>query len=157
MRILIDIGHPGHVHLFRPFVLEMQKRSHIFLFTCRQKEFEIELLQSAGFSYKSFGSHYKSKLGLSLALFLSKSLREAELSFTELLEKDIPQNVKKTVKRYIKKINNLKKQHFLSVFASLSTGYDTNINNGNDYEILGVKTNPKKSKLLTLFCLLISS
>lgn len=60
MRILIDIGHPGHVHLFRPFTKEMMKRGHVIFFTCRQKEFEIELLEASAFDYKCFGLHYKS-------------------------------------------------------------------------------------------------
>ena len=63
MRILIDIGHPGHVHLFRPFTIEMQNKGHDILFTCRQKEFEIELLQASKFNYISFGKHYKTKYG----------------------------------------------------------------------------------------------
>jgi uncharacterized protein len=63
MRILIDIGHPGHVHLFKNFAWEMGKRSHIVFFTCREKEFEIELLKSYGFKYKSFGRKYNSKYG----------------------------------------------------------------------------------------------
>jgi len=63
MRILIDIGHPGHVHLFRPFAKEMQKKGHSVLFTCRQKEFEIELLEAANLDYISFGNHYKTKYG----------------------------------------------------------------------------------------------
>ncbi len=60
MRIIIDIGHPGHVHLFRPFTKEMTKRGHVIFFTCRQKEFEIELLKASAFDYKCFGRHYKS-------------------------------------------------------------------------------------------------
>jgi len=63
MRILIDIGHPGHVHLFRPFAQEMIKRDSQVLFTCRQKEFETELLESAGFTYRCFGKHFQSKVG----------------------------------------------------------------------------------------------
>jgi len=63
MRIQIDIGHPGHVHLFKNFALAMQEKGHNILFTCRDKEFEIELLKSYGFSYKSFGKKYKSLLG----------------------------------------------------------------------------------------------
>lgn len=63
MRILIDIGHPGHVHLFRHFAVEMQKKGHEFLFTTRQKEFEIELLSAFGFRYVSFGKHYSTLRG----------------------------------------------------------------------------------------------
>lgn len=63
MRILIDIGHPGHVHLFRPFANVMQNKGHKVFFTCREKEFEVELLKAAGFRYKSFGRKYKSVIG----------------------------------------------------------------------------------------------
>jgi predicted glycosyltransferase len=63
MKILIDIGHPAHVHLFRHFAKEMQKNGHQILFTCRDKEFEIYLLKKFGFKYKSFGRKYKSRTG----------------------------------------------------------------------------------------------
>lgn len=70
MRILIDIGHPGHVHLFRPFAQIMREKGNEVLFTCRQKEFEIELLKNAGFNYVSFGQKYTSILGKIVGLFV---------------------------------------------------------------------------------------
>ncbi len=63
MKILIDIGHPGHVHLFKNFAWEMQKKGHEILFSCRDKEFEIYLLEKYGFQYKSFGKKYKKLIG----------------------------------------------------------------------------------------------
>ena len=63
MRILIDIGHPAHVHLFKNFAWEMQKKGHIILFTCREKEFEISLLKTYGFNYITFGKHYINIVG----------------------------------------------------------------------------------------------
>lgn len=63
MNILIDIGHPAHVHLFKNFAHEMQKRGNKILFTCRDKEFEIKLLKHNAFQYKSFGKKYISVLG----------------------------------------------------------------------------------------------
>lgn len=63
MKILIDIGHPGHVHLFKHFAWKMQKRGYDLLFTCRDKEFEIELLKHYDFTFKSFGRKYSSKIG----------------------------------------------------------------------------------------------
>jgi uncharacterized protein len=63
MRILIDIGHPAHVHLFKNFAWEMQKKGHMIFFTCREKEYEKELLEHYGFKYKSFGKKYKSTVG----------------------------------------------------------------------------------------------
>lgn len=63
MKILIDIGHPAHVHLFKNFAQEMISKGHKILFTCREKEFELELLIHSGFEYKSFGKKYNSPLG----------------------------------------------------------------------------------------------
>lgn len=63
MKVQIDIGHPAHVHLFKNFALEMQNNGHKILFTCRDKEFEIELLKKYGFQYKSFGKKFKSTSG----------------------------------------------------------------------------------------------
>jgi predicted glycosyltransferase len=82
MKILIDIGHPGHVHLFKNFAWQMEKKGHEILFTVRDKEYEIYLLKTFGFKYISFGKHYKSKLGkiIGLIKFDLKMLR-AVLSF----------------------------------------------------------------------------
>ena len=63
MNILIDIGHPAHVHVFKNFAWEMQNRGHKILFSCREKEFEVELLTSFGFSFHSFGKKHISILG----------------------------------------------------------------------------------------------
>ncbi len=63
MKILIDIGHPGHVHLFKNFAKEMQKKGHTFLFTCREKEFEIELLKAERLDFVSFGKKYNTTFG----------------------------------------------------------------------------------------------
>jgi predicted glycosyltransferase len=63
MKILIDIGHPGQVHLWRPFAKIMEKKGNSILFTCRDKEFEVELLTAAGFNFICLGKHYKKRIG----------------------------------------------------------------------------------------------
>ncbi len=63
MKILIDIGHPAHVHLFRHFAQEMTKKGHKFLFTTREKEVAVHLLKHFGFDFVSFGKPYKSLPG----------------------------------------------------------------------------------------------
>ena len=68
MNILIDVGHPAHVHLFRNFAIEMQSKKHKILFTCRDKEFEIYLLEHYRLPYKSFGRKYLSLPGKMLGL-----------------------------------------------------------------------------------------
>lgn len=69
MKLLIDIGHPGHVHLFKNFALELKKKGHTILFTTRQKEYETELLAAYDFDFVSFGKHYSSLAGKIFGLF----------------------------------------------------------------------------------------
>ncbi len=69
MKILIDSGHPAHVHLFKYFALEMQKKGNEVLFTCRNKEFEINLLNHYNLPYKSFGKKYNSIIGKIWGIF----------------------------------------------------------------------------------------
>ncbi|MCJ7448587.1 MAG: DUF354 domain-containing protein [Bacteroidales bacterium] len=75
MKILIDIGHPAHVHLFRHLAQELIKNNNEVLFTCREKEFEVELLDYFGFKFKTFGRKYKSSAGKAWGL-LKFTLKE---------------------------------------------------------------------------------
>ena len=59
MRILIDIGHPAHVHLFKNFAFILLEKGHDILFTTRDKEVTLQLLDCYNFNYISFGKHYK--------------------------------------------------------------------------------------------------
>lgn len=63
MRVLIDIGHPAHVHLFKNLAWKLQKDGHKILFTCRDREHVVHLLRTYGFVYENFGKHYKSLKG----------------------------------------------------------------------------------------------
>lgn len=69
MRILIDIGHPAHVHLFKNFAWIIENKGHKVFFTTREKEFEIDLLAKYGFEFKSVGKKYKSTFGKIFGLF----------------------------------------------------------------------------------------
>jgi predicted glycosyltransferase len=70
LKVLIDIGHPAHVHLFKHFAWEMQSKGHAVLFTCRDKEFEIHLLSKYGFKFINFGKKYKSTIGKLLGMIV---------------------------------------------------------------------------------------
>lgn len=63
MKILIDIGHPAHVHLFRYFSRRMEEKGHRILFTCRDKEVTIQLLESFRLPFVSLGRHFRSRAG----------------------------------------------------------------------------------------------
>jgi uncharacterized protein len=59
MRVLIDIGHPAHVHLFRNLALEMMKKGSSFIFTVREGENQARLLKESGFEYVVIGKKQK--------------------------------------------------------------------------------------------------
>lgn len=63
MRILVDINHPAHVHMYHYFAEEMQHRGHDVLFVCRDKEFEVRLLTNFGFKFINLGKKHKSVIG----------------------------------------------------------------------------------------------
>lgn len=68
MRILIDVGHPSDVHLFRLFYEEMVKRDHQILFTARDKEVTIGLLDAFRLNYIPYGKPFKSRIGKLLGI-----------------------------------------------------------------------------------------
>jgi uncharacterized protein len=63
MKVLIDINHPAHVHLFKNTAWQLQAHGHVVLFTTRNKEIAHILLKNLGFNFISFGKPYKKMLG----------------------------------------------------------------------------------------------
>ena len=51
MRVLIDIGHPAHVHFFRRPIEELRGRGHEILVTSRRKEIATDLLDAFGLEH----------------------------------------------------------------------------------------------------------
>ena len=52
MRIVVDINHPAHVHYFKNFIWEMEKRGHAILITASEKDISYRLLDAYdGFNY----------------------------------------------------------------------------------------------------------
>lgn len=59
MKIIIDIGHPAHVHVFKHYYAEMVKAGHEVLFTTKDKECTIELLEAYKLPYEMLGKPFK--------------------------------------------------------------------------------------------------
>ena len=68
MKILIDISHPASVHFFKNFTWEMIKKGNQVLFTSRDKDVALKLLQHYKFNYISFGKYRKGILGKILSI-----------------------------------------------------------------------------------------
>jgi len=64
MRILVDIGHPAHVHLFKNFIWEMEKRGHLVLVTAREKDVAIQLLKAYNIPFTPVGKKGTGSLNL---------------------------------------------------------------------------------------------
>lgn len=63
MRIIFDVGHPAHVHLFKNLAHQFIKDGAEVLFTARDKEHELDLMRKEGFQFVNFGKHYKTLRG----------------------------------------------------------------------------------------------
>ena len=55
MRILIDIGHPAHVHYFKNLILSKKEKGFTFLVTARNTKIITDLLNHYNRASLSFG------------------------------------------------------------------------------------------------------
>lgn len=67
-RVLIDVGHPAHVHLFKNLAKYYISQQRQVLFTVRSKEREIELLEDCGFEYQVISYNRKGLIKKALNL-----------------------------------------------------------------------------------------
>jgi predicted glycosyltransferase len=58
MKVLIDIGHPAHVHLFKNMICDLEEDGHEVKITARRKEVTLDLLNAYGLKYSDLGEHY---------------------------------------------------------------------------------------------------
>jgi len=79
LKILIDIGHPAHVHFFKNFIWEMENKGHEFLITARRKESAFELLNYYGFEFIDLGINKKGLFKKAIGL-LSNDLKLLKIS-----------------------------------------------------------------------------
>ena len=63
MRVLVDIGHPAHVHLFKNAIWKLEENGHEIQITARNKEITTYLLEAYGFDYVNLGDHKKTMVG----------------------------------------------------------------------------------------------
>ena len=65
MRILVDMGHPGHVHFFRYALRELESKGHDIMICARDKDVTLSLLDHYQFPYKVLSKMGHGTLGLS--------------------------------------------------------------------------------------------
>jgi predicted glycosyltransferase len=57
VRVLFDVGHPAHVHLFRNPIQELASRGHETVVTSRHKEVTTRLLDAYGIEHEPLSTH----------------------------------------------------------------------------------------------------
>ena len=68
MRVLIDINHPAHVHLFKNLYFELRKRNVFVLVAVTQKDIAKLLLEKYNIPYVNMGSYGRSTLSKAINL-----------------------------------------------------------------------------------------
>ena len=57
MKIVVDINHPAHVHYFKNFIWEIERKGHEVLITATEKDVALKLLNNYSFDYIKMGSY----------------------------------------------------------------------------------------------------
>lgn len=84
MKVLFDLGHPAHVHLFRNSILLLRSRGHDVIITARKKDITLDLLDKFGLKYHFVGENKKGLLKKAFnVLFL-------DLKLLQIAHKDKP-------------------------------------------------------------------
>jgi len=64
MKIIVDIGHPAHVHFYKNFIRRMEERGHELVVTARDKDVALPLLKAFDIEYEVVGKIGKGKFDL---------------------------------------------------------------------------------------------
>ncbi len=68
LKIIVEIGHPGHVHLFRYVIQELRTHGHEVKIVARDKDVTIQLLNDYNLEYTSLSRQSKGMAGLFLEM-----------------------------------------------------------------------------------------
>jgi len=69
MKLLVDIGHPAHVHLFRFMAEDLRNEGWEILFSLREKDHSSDIARSLGFDLACYGKTRKTLIGKALSYF----------------------------------------------------------------------------------------
>jgi predicted glycosyltransferase len=86
LRILVDIGHPAHVHFFKNFIWEMEKHGHKVFVTGYDKDNSVALLKLYNIPFTltvKYGKNMASKMyqNSKLALFFRKFIKKNKIDY----------------------------------------------------------------------------
>jgi len=104
VRIIVDIGHPAHVHFFKNFVWEMRARGHEILITASKKEVTSDLLKAYNFDYIFTCKRYS---GVGFAYELMK--RDAQMfNLARRFKPDVITGIHNTIAAHVSRVTRAK-------------------------------------------------
>ena len=68
MKIMVEIGHPAHVHHFKNMIWELEKHGYEVKIVAKDKDVTLELLGAYGFKYEMLGRNYNGLLNKAYGL-----------------------------------------------------------------------------------------
>jgi predicted glycosyltransferase len=82
MRVLFDVSHPAHVHLFKYAIKELENEGHEVLVTSREKDLTTDLLDAYGIDHTPISAKGETKISL-ITEWIGREIRmmSAALSF----------------------------------------------------------------------------
>lgn len=87
MKILVDIGHPAHVHFFKNMIWKLEENGHEILITSRDKDVALKLLDIYKFKYKCVGRYRKNAifkiidlLNINYNIYINSNMFKPDLS-----------------------------------------------------------------------------
>ena len=63
MKVLINIGHPAHVHLFKNLINNLESNGHVVKIVTRDKDVTLKLLDAYRFEYEVMSGYYTTMRG----------------------------------------------------------------------------------------------
>jgi len=104
MRIIVDIGHPGHVHFFKNFIWQMRERGHEILITASKKDVTLDLLDAYNFDYIITSKRYS-------GIMLGYELLKRDLQLYNLARKfkpDLLMGINNTIAAHVSRVTKAK-------------------------------------------------
>lgn len=151
--------YPSAYDRFMKLYFERKESVPVAFYTGRSA-FETQRYEIAAGAYQQVlaldPDHQRAKLELARTYYIMGMLRESKALFEEVGQNpELPPEVSRNIQAYLDSIEEMQKRHRLSGQLIAGLGFDSNVNQGNDYVIRGLESmgvgNPAKSdSLLTL-------
>jgi predicted glycosyltransferase len=80
MKIIVETGHPAHVHSFKHIIRQLQQSGHVIRICTTDKDLTLSLLKAEGFAYDLLGTNSSGSLFSKVSLLLQAEYRMMKIA-----------------------------------------------------------------------------